>query len=247
MGAPVGRNVSAAPRSSDLGNRLISSWLSDKLKFMKMKQMTGVALIGDVVGSRSHQDRAAMQSELGAVLEQVNKAVAAEQSLGATVGDEFQAVYPDVQTAIDATLRIRLTLPAGLDCRFGLGLGAYANVGRSQYGVMQDGPAWWAAREAIVETKEREGRRNKTLRTWFCAADEQGGVPMINAFLLCRDQIVSEMNPRQRRLLLGLLEGQAQATIAKIEDISASAVSQALASSGAFAVLGAHQSLTETS
>lgn len=222
-----------------------------------MKQLAGVALIGDVVGSRTYVDRAAMQRELVSVLDRVNSQIDAEQLLTPTIGDEFQAVYGDIATAVNATLRIRLNLPEGMDCRFGLGAGTYATVGQSPYGVMQDGPAWWSARDAIVIAKDRAHRKDATLRTWFCAAEAptteapttgghdeaapQAGV--VNAFVLCRDQIVSDMNPRQRRLLLGLLGGTTQAVQAKTEGISPSAVSQALHRSGAYAVLAAHESL----
>lgn len=216
---------------------------------MEMKEMAGVALIGDVVGSRAHADRAGMQRELVAVLNSVNEAVPAIRPLAPTIGDEFQAMYPDVRIAILASLRLRLTLPEGLDCRFGIGVGTYVDVGGSNYGVMQDGPAWWSARDAIVATKQRETRRNKTLRTWFVAPDEGGWddptapADVVNALLLCRDEIVSRMNARQRRLLLGLLDGHTQAELASAEGITPSAVSQGLMSSGAFAVLAAHEQL----
>lgn len=213
-----------------------------------MKQETGIALIGDVVGSRTHTDRAAMQSAFVAALDRVNQDVPAEQPLAPTVGDECQAVYADIATAVKVTLLIRLHLPEGLDCRFGLGAGSYATVGESPYGVMQDGPAWWSARDAIDEGEDREKRKNGTLRTWFKVAE--GGdddatlrANTINALLLCRDQIVTAMNPRQRRLLLGLITGTPQTEMARAEGISASAVSQALHSSGAYAVLGAHDIL----
>ncbi|MFI5427989.1 SatD family protein [Aeromicrobium sp. UC242_57] len=104
------------------------------------------------------------------------------------MGDEFQAVYTDLRSALRATLLLRLSLPDGLDCRFGIGLGDVVVVGRSDYGLTQDGSAWWSAREAIEEAKRRETRRNKTLRTWFVAADPatvDAGV--VNAALLARD------------------------------------------------------------
>lgn len=217
-----------------------------------MKEKTGVALIGDVVGSRTHADRAGMQRALVAVLDEVNKTVPADQPLAPTIGAEFQAVYADAGTAIIATLRLRLSLPAGLDCSFGLGAGTYADVARSHYGVMQDGPAWWSARDAIVIAKQRESRKNKTLRTWYVVADgpaERGGkdltqtAAVVNALLLCRDQIVGGMNVRQCRLLRGLLDGHTQAALAAAEGISPSAVSQSLLSSGAFAVIAAHDQL----
>ncbi|MEO6471860.1 MAG: SatD family protein [Aeromicrobium sp.] len=217
-----------------------------------MKQMTGITLIGDVVGSRTHPDRSAMQTALVAVLDRVNAEIEAVQPLVPTIGDEFQAVYRDVASAVNATLRIRLSLPEGLDCRFGLGAGAYADVGTSPYGVMQDGPAWWSARDAIVIAKNREHRKNGTLRTWFCIAEpmstggQDASMPapeVINALVLCRDHLVTGMNARQRRLLLGMLEGKTQAVLATAEGVSPSAVSQALHSSGAYAVLASHDTL----
>jgi hypothetical protein len=215
---------------------------------MNMKGIAKVVLIGDVVGSRQHADRRGMQRELEAVLESTNAAIPAVQPLAPTIGDEFQAAFADVQTAVVATLRLRLGLPEELDCRFGLGAGTYERVGRSQYGVMQDGPAWWAARDAIVIAKNREKRKNKTLRTWYAVAesgeDDMSQAGFVNALLLCRDQIVSDMNARQRRLLLGLLDGRTQAALAASEGVSESAVSQTLQSSGAFAVLAAHETLT---
>lgn len=214
---------------------------------MNMKDIAKVVLIGDVVGSRLHADRRAMQQKLEAVLEATNAAIPAVQPLAPTIGDEFQAAYADVQTAVLATLRLRLGFPEELDCRFGLGAGTYERVGQSQYGVMQDGPAWWSARDAIVIAKDRERRRNKTLRTWYAAAESEeedmSQASFVNALLLCRDQIVSDMNARQRRLLLGLLDGQTQAALATREGVSQSAVSQTLQSSGAFAVLAAHETL----
>lgn len=215
---------------------------------MAMKRKTGVALIGDVVGSRQHDDRTGMQRAFVAALDRVNQEVPAEQPLSPTVGDECQAVYADIATAVNVTLLIRLHLPEGLDCRFGLGAGTYRTVGESPYGVMQDGPAWWSARDAIDEGEDREKRKNGTLRTWFDVAE--GGdddatlqAAAVNALLLCRDQIVTSMNPRQRRLLLGVISGTTQTALAKAEGISPSAVSQALHSSGAYAVLSAHETL----
>lgn len=210
---------------------------------MEMKQQAGIALIGDVVGSRTHRDRAALQRTLEATLADLNELIVARQPLAPTVGDEFQAMYDDVATAIDVTLRLRLHLPDGLDCRFGLGAGTYAHVGSSPYGVMQDGPAWWAARDAIVVAKDREQRKNGTLRTWFCAEDQQGDhdIATINAHLLCRDQLVGSMSARRRRLLLGVIDNRTQTVLAQAEGISASAVSQALHASGAYAVLSARE------
>lgn len=207
--------------------------------------ISAVALIGDVVKSRATHDRAALQRELVEVLQEVNALEPAEQELAATIGDEFQAVYLDVRAALRATLLLRLSLPEGLDCRFGLGAGQISIVGRSPYGLTQDGSAWWSAREAIEEAKRREDRRNRSLRTWFVASDDvpvaAADPALVNAALLARDEIVTAMNARSRRLTRGHLLGHTQRSLAEQEGITQGAVSQNLRSSGGLALIAGHE------
>ena len=217
---------------------------------MKAKTSLQVAVIGDLVGSRRHPSRAAAQEQLIAALDVANAEVSAVQPLAPTVGDEFQGVYADVATAARAALVVRLALGGDLDTRCGIGIGSLEIVGSSDYGLTQDGPAWWAARDAIVEAKRREGGQTKRLRTWL-EVHEPGDsddtpeidVPLVNAFLLCRDDLVSRFDARQRRLVLGLLRGRTQKDLAAEEGISASAVSQSLRRAGAFSVLAADELL----
>ena len=199
-----------------------------------------VALIGDLVGSRRSTSRAEIQQHLVDALAVVNATTPAVQPLTPTIGDEFQGVYADVGSALRASLIVRLALPADVDCRCGIGVGSLEIVGTSEYGLTQDGPAWWAARDAIVEAKRREGGQNKRLRSWFLAPETEGdGVDagLVNAFLLCRDELVSRLDARQRRLVLGVLRGTSQKDLAAAEGISPSAVSQSLQRAGAPAIL----------
>lgn len=197
---------------------------------MEMKSESSFAVIGDLVGSRRAPSRAAVQRALESALERVNALAPSTQPLAPTIGDEFQAMYQDLQSALLCGLAVRLALPEEMDARIGIGRGANEIVGATDYGLTQDGPAWWSARAAIDEVKRRE-RRTSGLRTWFW----EGGV--VNAYVMTRDHLVSGFDGRQRRLLLGLLEGTSQAELAEREAISASAVSQSLRRSGAFAVL----------
>lgn len=209
-----------------------------------------VALIGDLVGSRRSSDRGQVQQDLVAALAIANETTIAMQALNPTIGDEFQGVYADVGSALRASLVVRLALPAEVDFRCGIGVGTLEVVGTSEYGRTQDGPAWWAARDAIVEAKRRESGQHKLLRSWFAVSERQqsegGGLDadLVNAFLLCRDELVSRLDARQRRLVLGALRGTSQKELAASEGISPSAVSQSLRRAGAFAIIGATELVT---
>lgn len=209
-----------------------------------------VALIGDLVGSRRSSDRGQVQQDLVAALAIANETTIAMQALNPTIGDEFQGVYADVGSALRASLVVRLALPAEVDFRCGIGVGTLEVVGTSEYGRTQDGPAWWAARDAIVEAKRRESGQHKLLRSWFAVSERQqsggGGLDadLVNAFLLCRDELVSRLDARQRRLVLGVLRGTSQKELAASEGISPSAVSQSLRRAGAFAIIGATELVT---
>ena len=213
---------------------------------MKTPPSDQVALIGDLIGSRRSPSRRELQEHLLAALATTNDLNPAAQLLEPTVGDEFQGVYADVASAVRASLVVRLALPEEVDCRCGIGVGSLEIVGESEYGLTQDGPAWWAARDAIVEAKRREKGQFKRLRTWFVAHDAEGGgagerldADLVNALLLCRDDLVSRLDGRQRRLVLGVLRGTTQKALATTEGISPSAVSQSLHRAGAFALLDA--------
>lgn len=211
---------------------------------------TRVTVIVDLVGSRRHADRAWVHRAFTTALAAVNRVVPAEQPLEPTVGDEAQARYATVEQALRATLLVRLELPPELDARAGIGLGPVQDLGQGAVGLLQDGPGWWAARDAINEAKARETGRDRSLRTWYVAAEATGAgkdrpdPAQVDAFLLLRDEIVSGMPDRSRRLLRGVLDGRTQADLAEQEGISPSAVSQNLRRSGAYAVLHAHELLT---
>jgi hypothetical protein len=198
-----------------------------------------IAVIVDVSKSRTHPDRSKLQASIERAFAEVNALVQAEQLIEPTVGDEFQGVYRDLSTALRATLLARLQLPEGVDCRFGLGRGEVATVGSGVVGSVQDGSAWWTARKAIDEARKHEYSKLSFVRTWYRSADpaDADGETLVNAYLLGRDQLVSAMNPRARRLLRGQLLGHTQAQLAVEEGITQSAVSQNLARSGANAVV----------
>lgn len=205
-----------------------------------------VAVIGDVAGSRDVPDRPALQKALERALAQTNRTTAPIQPLRMTLGDQFQGLFGRLSDALDVTLRIRLELFDTVEVRFGVGIGGIvvAAKGRSPYG--QDGPVWWAARDRLDRLRSLEDRREwpPGWRTAFSSGDS-GADASVNAFLVCRDQILQGFDGRDARILLGLLKGKNQKAIGKQVGISQGAVSQRATRKGAYAILRAREAMRE--
>lgn len=181
-------------------------------------------IIGDVVGSRRVSDRTAQHRALNQALRDVSRGAIDPPAF--TVGDEFQGAYRSVGAAIDAALSIRLAVGTHIDVRFGIGWGA-VSVLDPERGI-QDGPGWWAAREAIEWTAAAQRQPGLAMvRTSFRVDGvDRTDADAINAALLCRDHLLGSLDDRSIRIVKGLLTNQTKKDIAAAEGISASAVSQ---------------------
>lgn len=210
-----------------------------------------ITLIGDVVGSRATNDRRLLQSQLGESLERMNAALEPAIPLETTIGDEFQACFHDVAAAVRASLLVRLELlrTAGADSRYGLGAGPIEIFSREKP-MTQDGPGWWAARDAIdVAGSLASAPHTSFARTQFKAFARsglgRGEEAALNSFLLCRDSMVDRMKQPGRNRLRGLMLGWSQSKIATEEGTTQGAISQSLGRSGAFAIVAAQRALEE--
>jgi len=194
-----------------------------------------VVLVGRVTGSHRTWKRPHLQRALDTAVADTAVLAPATQPLTPVPGDEVCGTYADAGTAALAVLLVRLAvLDAGGDLHAGL--------------AVDD---WRAARRA-VQTAEAHATssRSRTARTWLDGgADGQGAgwAHAVNAHLLLRDELVTRMSPRARRLLAHHLRGRSQAEAAQHEGITQPAVSQALARSGAHAVVRATELLLDGS
>lgn len=201
-----------------------------------------VAVIADIVGSRLLADRESAQRALDRTIARVERDhPLAQHPLRPTVGDEQQGVYPTLEAALAAVLLVQLALPDGITCRFGLGIGPVRAI-ESEGRQIPEGPGWWAAREAIDIVHAKQQRVAPAARAWVVAAPDEdesvhAAASLANAYLLTRDHLVGAMNERARRLTYGRCGGQTQRALAELEGISQPAVSQAIAGSGAAAVI----------
>lgn len=206
-------------------------------------------MIADIVASRRLDDRAAAQRRIAEVVERVDVDLPlALHPLTATVGDELQGEYARLDDALASLLLVRLTLPDDIDCRFGVGVGEVRPIALGDRTV-PEGPAWWAARQAVETVERMQQRAAPFARTWIIAAEgEDAGmrdtVALADAYALARDQLVSAMSDRTRRLTAGRCLGRSQRDLAESEGISQSAVSQALASAGSAAIVEGFAVLT---
>lgn len=185
-----------------------------------------VALIGDIVESRTHRDRQGLHDAVEAALARANADVPVDDPAVITLGDEFQGVYPTLGDALRASFLIRAELHGTADVRFGVGRGAVSTLDPVR--GIHDGPAYWAARDAIELAKEKAGRaQTRTSRTAYLAPDEPPEqVAAVQAALDCLDFMVGSLSTTSRQILGGLMHGRAQHDLAVAVGISPSAVSQ---------------------
>ena len=209
------------------------------------KTETSVApLIGDVVRSRTVTDRRDLHRRLRAVLGTANQRLAPPGELRITVGDEFQGDFGSVGQACAAALWLRLELLPDVDLRQGIGWGPVTLLERSPR--VEDGPGWWAARAAIEAVKaSQQSPGTRLARTAYSRGDGLDGPDpdLVNAALLCRDQLVGSLSARSVRLLRGLLAGVSQTELAQQEGISGSAVSQRVRGDGLAVIVTASKLL----
>ncbi len=209
------------------------------------------AVVLDVVGSRTHDDRRELQRVIDHTTDAVNREVTALDPLTATVGDELQGTYPDLFGALDATVRFRLGLLAHAEVRAGIGWGDIAlhDPDRSPFG--QDGPAWWAAREALDAVGRATARSHYRARMMVRIDSEPSVAPdpidqpvesgcglpapkplvidavaAFRALLVMFDRALAGIDGVEAAIVLGDLQGDDTARIADRLGLTPSAVSQ---------------------
>jgi hypothetical protein len=186
-----------------------------------------IAVIGDVVASRSAAERSQMQDHIRQALGEVNDRFADQvvAQFLITIGDEFQGLLR-AAGGLDRLLALLRSRANPAELRFGLGLGRLATPLRSE-AIGMDGPCFHRARAAVERAKAR-------------GTMIEVGMGGENAALDIYSILYSELRrrwTRKQRYVLDLaqtgLEGK---EIAKLLEISPSAVSQHLTAAGHEAV-----------
>ncbi|HVS17671.1 MAG TPA: SatD family protein [Planctomycetota bacterium] len=207
---------------------------------------TGAALIGDVIQSRKHPDQILLLETLEGLLERVNSVQALRQPLAMTTGDGFQGFSTTLEDALRVTTLLHLACPPELDLRLGLGWGEIVIRDAVQVPVGQSGQAWWRARDAIelVASQVAKQKWPRSLRTWFIG-DTPPRTAATNAFLICRDQILAQMDPSVRRIAWGLFQSERQITLAEDLAMTQPQISKHQKENGPAALFQAHAALED--
>ncbi len=182
-----------------------------------------VALIGDIVSSRG-QRRDAVHEAVLTSLSHTNQRVPHLDPLRVTVGDEIQGAFESLGQALGAASLLNGELFGTAEMRFGLGGGEIRIIDEGR--GIQDGSAWWLAREAIDSVEELSRQPGyEGVRT--AIRDERPvAVPAADALARLVDVHVAELRDGARRSLIGLMEGLDNADVAEAEGISPSANTQ---------------------
>jgi hypothetical protein len=124
-----------------------------------------------------------------------------------------------------------------LEFRAGIGWGEAMILDSSRAPFGQDGPCWWRAREALEEVvrAERSNQEPVSLRTACRTGQRHEG--LINAMLVLRDQLLSEIDRADATILTSLLKEGTQLEAAEILSLNQSSVSRRMQAHGLAAFL----------
>lgn len=203
-----------------------------------------VVAVGDVVGSRAIPDQRRLLDGLATTVAGLQDA----RSAAATTGDEFQAVYDDLGTAIWSLAALRLALmddpPADgpVEIRVGIGVGEVIGPDPVDAGAPgQSGSGWWHARAAL-EHLGAPRRAWPTVRWWV---DGDGDVAAVRATLLALDTIIAGFDAVDVSLARGLMQDRTASDLAGSLGMTPQSVGGRLHGHGVYGWVRALQTLTE--
>lgn len=196
-----------------------------------------IAVIGDIVHSRQAKNRGFLQQKLVNLLDLINRNYSGiiASKFGITLGDEFQGLVKKT----DGLMQLMDELIFGLypdRLRIGIGIGGMLTPVNPQISLGADGPAYWAARDAIntIRKSNDYGRVNIFVES----ERPTSSLGLVNEALAATAFIASNWRDTQVAVMRALLEEGIwsdkfeQKRIAEKMWISSVALSRRLASSG---------------
>lgn len=207
-----------------------------------------LAIIGDIIDSRSIIKRNEIQIKLNKVLKKVNKDyekyIVSKWTI--TLGDEFQVlIKPNLEIFKMLDYISYKMYPVKI--RFGIGLGEIFTDIDYKKSIGSDGPAYWRAREAIEFIHENHNYGNSKISFNSGKEDDE----LINNLIHYTDWMRENWTTTQREILHTLLKKNIynddfkQKDLAKDIGISESAMSRRISSSGIGLYLSSRNSIAK--
>jgi hypothetical protein len=212
-----------------------------------------VAVIADIVASRSIPERYALQEALKATLVMVNEryALPLASPFTLTLGDEFQGLLHAVDGLFEMLDFIRFRHEEVV-FRFGIGLGRILTAIDPRSSLGADGPAYWHARSALECVHRRHDYRCTNMRIEADDAFNINDIAMANEVLRLCGFIEKRWRPSQRAFVRDyirrnghVLYGVSQKSLAEALGISPQQYNQSIRLSGLHQYLGAKGRLDE--
>ncbi len=205
------------------------------------------AIIGDIKASRSIERRHELQIKLNQVLVQINASYADEikSPFQITLGDEFQGLLVRPDVVMDIVERIKFQLyPHAV--RFGVGLGEMYTEVHEMSALGSDGPAYYAARDAIEQLKKARHQYQQVQSDVCILSQNQqdAWLQIINSSLAVCYYLASGWSDKQREIIeLVMLQDLTQNEAAERIGIDPSAANRRLAASGYIYYLKTRESI----
>ena len=201
---------------------------------MPRKKRKFVAIIGDLVGSRTLQpkERNRVQKRFQKALDKINKDFRDEIAslFLITVGDEAQGILHRTNDCYEILRRIQLEL-APTEIVFGIGYGILTTE-MKEFAVGADGPAFHFAREALTKTKEERKVYGKSiLREVRFNSDDPLQNKVIDALFLAISVFKSQWTSKQTEILNLLEQGYSPTDVSESLGLPLSNVSRTIDSS----------------
>ena len=191
------------------------------------------AIIGDMKNSKTIINREEIQDKLKSVLKKINntysKDIAANFLI--TLGDEFQGLLQDASHLLDILKHIQREMYP-VELRFGVGIGDMKTKINREAAIGADGPAFYAARDMIIEMHNQERKLKKQAPNILLNYYEQASfeVTQINTMLLLLKTIEDSWNEKERYTIWDMICYQdSQEQCAKRQNTTQSTIARRLA------------------
>ena len=208
------------------------------------------AIIGNLMNSKDIADRQRVDEKLKEVFNEVNDKYAKEIALrfSLTTQNEFQGLLSVGFKILEIIDRIRIKMEP-VDIRFGIGIGEIDRKIDNQLSDAIDGPAFWNAREAIIELNQSDDYGKTKI---LIMSDENKQITrIVNENLRLCDYIESRWRETQKEVVafsilnFGYDLKVKQTDLARMLNLSTQALNQRIQSSGYYNFIRARKEISE--